>query len=653
MLLGILLLLSAGLAFVFQRFISGGIVYLAKTAQHITESKDYTIRVEKKSNDEIGMMYESFNQMLGQIEKQNGEIQEINQGLEDKIEQRLKDIRIEKDRAESASQEAVALAKELDEKREFESKINEFTELLQSKSNESIEVWGDRLLADIVEKTGALQAALYTVDVSNQDELELVSTYAFDLKNTLKKRIEKKDSLTGQAARSKKMILLNNIPIGYLKSQTTLSNVQPGSLIILPLIAEDTIQGLLELTSFQPFTMENILYLQKITDNFGSSLVIIRSKNHIEQLLSQTQEINMQLAQNEEELRNVNENLELMVSHRTAELEATLENLQSTQNQLIESEKMASLGQLIAGIAHEINTPIGAIKASSGNMQDVLPGVLLGLTNVISHLNKSHLTLFINLLETILKAEKNLSSKEERTFRKEMQTLLEKNNISNGEDIARKLVEIGVTDTLEAYFPLFKLANQESLLDLIYKFGQLKVNLDNIDIASEKTKKIVFALKSYAHKTESEELIPTNLQQSLDIILTLYSNQIKYGVNLHTHYDKVPEVLCNPDEIGQVWTNIIHNGLQAMNYNGELTIDLREKDKFAVVSITDNGPGIPQEVKGRIFEPFFTTKAQGEGTGLGLDICSKIIEKHGGTIEVESIPGNTCFMIKLPIISAN
>jgi signal transduction histidine kinase len=115
------------------------------------------------------------------------------------------------------------------------------------------------------------------------------------------------------------------------------------------------------------------------------------------------------------------------------------------------------------------------------------------------------------------------------------------------------------------------------------------------------------------------------------------------------NYTELPPVLCYPDELNQVWTNLIHNALQAMDYRGTLTLEVMTQDQQAKISITDSGKGIQKEIQSRIFEPFFTTKPPGEGSGLGLDIVKKIIEKHSGQISVESQPGRTTFNVFLPI----
>lgn len=115
------------------------------------------------------------------------------------------------------------------------------------------------------------------------------------------------------------------------------------------------------------------------------------------------------------------------------------------------------------------------------------------------------------------------------------------------------------------------------------------------------------------------------------------------------NYGDLPPIWCYPSELNQVWTNLVHNALQAMNNQGTLKFDVFEQDSFAIISITDSGTGIPDDIKPKIFNPFFTTKPAGEGSGLGLDIVKNIVEKHEGKINVESIEGKTTFTVSIPI----
>lgn len=148
---------------------------------------------------------------------------------------------------------------------------------------------------------------------------------------------------------------------------------------------------------------------------------------------------------------------------------------------------------------------------------------------------------------------------------------------------------------------------------------------------------------------EFPEKVMADIRESVETVMTLYHNKIKRGVELTTDFKATPSIPCYPDELSQVWTNLIHNALQAMQFRGRLEISIFPENDNIIVAITDNGPGIPKEIQSRIFEPFFTTRARGEGSGLGLDICRKIVEKHKGAIQFDSEPGKTTFKVSLPV----
>ena len=186
------------------------------------------------------------------------------------------------------------------------------------------------------------------------------------------------------------------------------------------------------------------------------------------------------------------------------------------------------------------------------------------------------------------------------------------------------------------------------IVQTAYDLARLRDSNENIKIAVDRAAKIVFALKTYAHADHTNVKVKTNIVSGIETVLVLYQNQLKHGVELIKEYQDIPDLACYPDELNQVWTNLIYNALQAMEYNGMLKIKTGLKDDLISVSFTDSGKGIPPEIRQRIFDPFFTTKAPGEGCGLGLDICKRIIDKHGGTIEFESEPGKTTFTVTLP-----
>lgn len=342
--------------------------------------------------------------------------------------------------------------------------------------------------------------------------------------------------------------------------------------------------------------------------------------------------------------------LQKSLEDKNEELASTLHQLKSTQEELIQSEKMAALGQLIAGVAHEINTPLGAISSSVRNIANFWKDSLLQFPTFLQKLSPSRQSYFLTLLQNLSQQETSLSTREQRQIKKSLASQLESYNIENATTLANFLVAIGVYDDIQSLVPLLKEPEGESILKTTYQFANVQTSIRNITTASERASKVVFALKTYARYDNTGNKVEAQISEGIETVLTLYHNQLKQGVNVIKNYeDAVPSILCYPDELNQVWTNLIHNALQAMDYRGTLTIEVKQQDSYLTVSMTDTGKGIPPEIMPKIFQPFFTTKAAGEGSGLGLDIVKKIITKHQGKIEVESVPGQTTFIVSLPL----
>jgi len=334
------------------------------------------------------------------------------------------------------------------------------------------------------------------------------------------------------------------------------------------------------------------------------------------------------------------------------ELKKTHSELTDTQDQLIFSEKMASLGQLVAGIAHEINTPLSVINGGLQNMEQNLDMMMEELPPFMKTISDQGLDVFQRMVKASSENEGklNMTTREERKQKKALNILFEEKGITSATLYARDIVEMGLAESFESFADELKDIASESFFENLTKVGKFSFTIGNMSTAVKKMKKIVFSLRNYAHHGDTEEAIQTNLVGGIETIITLYFNQIKKGIELVRNYDESSEVyiIGFADELDQVWTNIISNAIQAMNYKGTLTIDITEDETNATVKITDSGSGMPDEVKAKIFQPFFTTKAQGEGSGLGLPICKKIIDKHNGILEVDSEPGRTCFTITLP-----
>ena len=327
-----------------------------------------------------------------------------------------------------------------------------------------------------------------------------------------------------------------------------------------------------------------------------------------------------------------------------------LHDLHQAEAHLVHSEKMAALGQLIAGVAHEINTPIGAIKSSGRNISEALDCALLDLPGLLDELDAAHRVHFSELLQRASQPKAVRSTREERAIVREVTERLEALGMGQARHRAGLLVQLQSYTDVDAMLPLLRHPAVDRILDTAHGIATITTNADNINTAVDRVAKIIFALKSFSRFGGVQVWTESDLREGLETVLTIYQNQIKHGIELIRQFEELPAVRCLPDEINQVWTNLVHNALQAMDHKGNLTLGLRRDGDNALVSVTDTGCGMTPDVRERIFDAFFTTKAAGEGTGLGLDIVRKIIEKHGGRIFVESEVGRgSTFTVSLPI----
>lgn len=351
-----------------------------------------------------------------------------------------------------------------------------------------------------------------------------------------------------------------------------------------------------------------------------------------------------------ESLRRLNAEIVMqneLIEKQKQQLEETLENLKLTQEKLITSEKLASLGQLIAGIAHEINNPVGAISASNKNNQDILESLLANFPDILKKFieNENLVPLFLEFYSNYFHNMESPSTLEIRSKRKTLEHIFKIHSFENPLPVVDRLVDLGIYEYKERYIPIYK--NIE-VLDFLYHLLMLNRNNQIIQLAHTRTSKIIYALRNYSRVNQSVKKVSTDIHENIETVLTLYHNQLKNNVQVIKEYGDIPKINCYPDDLLQVWTNIIYNALQAMQFQGKLIIRTFTENDFVVVEIQDSGPGIPDHLKKKIFEPFFTTKPPGEGTGLGLDIVRRIIEKHSGKITLRSKPGETVFSFYLP-----
>ncbi len=347
-----------------------------------------------------------------------------------------------------------------------------------------------------------------------------------------------------------------------------------------------------------------------------------------------------------EKLNELNKTLEQKVIDRT-------QQLQQAQAQLIETEKIAALGQLIAGISHEINTPIGAIYSSTHQLQKNIQQFLTDLITVELHNSTETTKPLLQLIPLLLQTNLSvLSAKEKRQKRR---WLIEKLQLHLEEPylIAEWLIDIEYdTQLLMMIIEMAKSSNAHLFIPILAESIQLRKNLQTILLACERSHKMVFALKSYQQHNYNTQPTIINIVETIESVLAIYAHQMQNKIELIKQYAKhLPLISACSEELIQIWTHLIHNALQAMNYQGILIIKVETIDHYIRIMIEDNGRGIAKENQSKIFEAFFTTQPLGEGSGLGLYIVKKIVDKHQGKIKFNSQPNRTQFQILLPLMT--
>jgi len=417
--------------------------------------------------------------------------------------------------------------------------------------------------------------------------------------------------------------------------------LQPFNLNIGDEIGND-FNFLLNITHSSNKPIERILEFNNKT--FSTSYVKITNRDYINVYAVDITNSKNEIQKREKELEIVKDTLVKLNENLESKVAEGIEVNKKLQNEVFQQDKLVTLGELSAGVAHDLNTPLGAIQASSENIRSTLEKFF---KEDMANLDKEHVY-YACELATRKEFDTFISSREERKRNKALQQFLQDNYLDkyNNYIVAKILTNAQIShDDKEIISKILNDKNPNEFLNVVNSISQIRKSIDTILSAVEKSSDVIKTLKDYVYRDDSYEISDINLLESINNVLTLFNNEIKKGVDIEINIDKDFHVKGSLMRLNQVWTNLIKNAIQAMKNNGTLEIKSELIDNQKYIHFINNGPIIKEKDLDKIFEPFFTTKKRKEGTGMGLSIVTRIIKDHRASIEVKSNKDNTCFTI--------
>lgn len=331
---------------------------------------------------------------------------------------------------------------------------------------------------------------------------------------------------------------------------------------------------------------------------------------------------------------------------------AMAQRARHNDSQIVQEEKLAALGKMAAGLAHELNNPATAARRASKLMLEAVLETPLRMLSYDSHYTQEERTLLREFATSMIRRlprpphdPLELSDREQ-----ELQEWLEAQNVPRSDDVAPVFAESGVSTGELACWQGRMGANFINGLYWLETVIRLSALARDIESSTDRIAELVGALKEYSYMDQAR-FQEIDVRQGIESTLKIMHHKLKNGVEVRREFSSdVPRICAYAGELNQVWTNLIDNAVDAMDGSGVLTLRTKPIPDGVVVEVGDTGRGIPENIVSRIYEPFFTTKPQGKGTGLGLDITYRVVVyRHGGTICVRSKPGETVFAVKLPI----
>jgi signal transduction histidine kinase len=481
-------------------------------------------------------------------------------------------------------EEVIYSNNELEKKfRELETKIEQLSLLIELSATVNATLDPEKIyeqgLARLVHGMRYQAAYYFVVDrphkVVRGHKVAAVDARAQGLPERFEYPLDTEHSVVGKVAVTGIPLVINDIatttePI----HRATVDALGTRAVLAMPFRVKHDVVGVLTVSSWDvPFTDADIEVVSAVANHIALALDRAESFQTIEEL---SRGLEDKVRVRTDELRAANE-----------ELAAAYRELQTTQMQLIQREKMASVGQLVAGVAHELNNPIGFVSSNVATLEE-----------------------FVRRLRAIL-------------------------------DVYRA-VPLAAADRA-------RVETEWASLKVDYALKYLDSMITGIKEGADRTRKIVRDLRVFA-RSDDDVWQPVDLHDEIDSSLTLLNHLLKERVTVRRKFGDLPSVECVRSQIDQVFLNLLANAAQAIDGEGEITIETRLDGGMAVITITDSGAGLAPDVIGRIFDPFFTTKPVGEGTGLGLSISYEIVKKHRGEVTAASPPGGgAVFTVRLPV----
>ncbi|MET9246893.1 ATP-binding protein [Nonomuraea sp. NPDC003709] len=318
-------------------------------------------------------------------------------------------------------------------------------------------------------------------------------------------------------------------------------------------------------------------------------------------------------------------------------------------------QRLTALGTITAGLTHELNNPAAAAVRAASELRSLIKTSRLQLAQLAEEgIPPEKLRMMIEWQES---CTDNLGKLPQRSplemsdAEDELGDALDELGVEDAWDLAPALVIAGFTpDALEKIRTKVGEERAPSAVQWLAKAIEISQMLNEVTEATERITSLIGSAKQYS-QMDRAPFQQADVHDLLDSTVAIFRGKIPPGITVATDYDRtLPPIPCYAGELNQVWTNLIHNALDAMGDGGTLTIRTAHDEDEAIIEIGDTGPGVPEAIKDRIFEPFFTTKSVGQGTGLGLDISYRIVAgRHGGEIKVRSVPGETWFEVRLPL----